>query len=96
MMEYKGNPVSEGIAVGKAYLYQPYVPQVTEGEISEDQAPAAVARYEELLEGAKQELAAIRERLVTATRRRYSPPTRISSLTWRWTRRSGTRSPTTS
>ena len=66
MMEYKGNPVSEGIAVGKAYLYQPYVPQVTEGEIPEDQAPAAVARYEELLEGAKQELAAIRERLEKA------------------------------
>ena len=66
MMEYKGNPVSEGIAVGKAYLYQPYVPQVTEGEIPEDQAPAAVARYEQLLEGAKQELAAIRERLEKA------------------------------
>ena len=66
MMEYKGNPVSEGIAVGKAYLYQPYVPQVTEGEIPEDQALAAVARYEELLEGAKQELAAIRERLEKA------------------------------
>ncbi len=65
-MEYKGNPVSEGIAVGKAYLYQPYVPQVTEGEIPEDQAPAAVARYEQLLEGAKQELAAIRERLEKA------------------------------
>ncbi len=65
-MEYKGNPVSEGIAVGKAYLYQPYVPQVTEGEIPEDQAPAAVARYEELLEGAKQELAAIRDRLEKA------------------------------
>ena len=66
MMEYKGNPVSEGIAVGKAYLYQPYVPQVTEGEIPEDQAPAAVARYEKLLEGAKQELAAIRDRLEKA------------------------------
>lgn len=65
-MEYKGNPVSEGIAVGKAYLYQPYVPQVTEGEIPEDQAPAAVARYEKLLEGAKQELAAIRDRLEKA------------------------------
>ena len=66
MMEYKGNPVSEGIAVGKAYLYQPYVPQVTEGEIPEDQALAAVARYEKLLEGAKQELAAIRDRLEKA------------------------------
>ena len=65
-MEYKGNPVSEGIAVGKAYLYQPYVPQVTEGEIPEDQAPAAVARYEKLLEGAKQELSAIRDRLEKA------------------------------
>ena len=66
MMEYKGNPVSEGIAVGKAYLYQPYVPQVTEGEVPEDQAPAAVARYEKRLEGAKQELAAIRDRLEKA------------------------------
>lgn len=65
-MEYKGNPVSEGIAVGKAYLYQPYVPQVAEGEVPEDQAPAAVARYEQLLEGAKQELSAIRERLEKA------------------------------
>lgn len=63
MMEYKGNPVSEGVAVGKAYLYQPYVPQVTEGEIPEDQAPAAIARYKELLEGAKAELTAIRQRL---------------------------------
>jgi len=62
-MEYRGNPVSEGIAVGKAYVYQPYVPQVSQGEIPEDQVKAAVARYEELLEGAKAELAAIRERL---------------------------------
>ena len=51
MMEYKGNPVSEGIAVGKVYLYQPYVPQVTEGEIPEGEVPGAIARYETLLEG---------------------------------------------
>ncbi len=66
MMEYKGNPVSEGIAVGKAYLYQPYVPQATEGEIPESEAPAAIARYEALLAAAKGELEEIRRRLEAA------------------------------
>ena len=46
MTEYKGNAVSEGIAIGKVYLYQPYVPEVTEGEIPEAEAPEAIARYE--------------------------------------------------
>ena len=63
MTEYKGNPVSEGIAVGKVYLYQPYVPQVTQGEIQESEVPAAIARYKQLLEGAKKELDSIRQRL---------------------------------
>ena len=62
-MEYRGNPVSEGIAVGKAYLYQPYAPEVAEGEIPEAEAPQAIARYEKMLEGAKRELEAIRQRL---------------------------------
>ena len=66
MMEYKGNPVSEGIAVGKVYLYQPYVPQVTEGEIPEGEVPGAIARYETLLEGAKKELEQICRRLEAA------------------------------
>ena len=62
-MEWRGNPVSEGIAVGKAYLYQPYVPEVVKGEIPEDQAAEATARYEEWKEAAKKELEAIREQL---------------------------------
>lgn len=63
MTEYKGNPVSEGAAVGKVYLYQPYLPQVTQGEIPESEVPAAIARYEAILAGAKEELEHIRERL---------------------------------
>lgn len=62
-MEWRGNPVSEGIAVGKAYLYQPYVPQVVQGEIPEDQVEEATARYEQLRESAKGELEAIRQQL---------------------------------
>ena len=62
-MEWRGNPVSEGIAVGKAYLYQPYVPEVVKGEIPEDQVVEATARYEKLRETAKEELEAIREQL---------------------------------
>jgi phosphotransferase system enzyme I (PtsI) len=62
-MEWRGNPVSEGIAVGKAYLYQPYVPQVVQGEIPEDQVEEATARYEQLRETAKSELEAIRQQL---------------------------------
>ena len=66
MTEYKGNPVSEGIAVGKVYLYQPYVPKAAEGEITEAEVPQAIARYEAMLEGAKKELEAIRRRLEEA------------------------------
>jgi phosphotransferase system enzyme I (PtsI) len=64
--EYKGNAVSEGIAIGKVYLYQPYVPEVTEGEIPEAEAPEAIARYEAMLEGAKKELEAVCQGLEAA------------------------------
>ena len=66
MTEYKGNAVSEGIAIGKVYLYQPYVPEVTEGEIPEAEAPEAIARYEAMLEGAKKELEAVCQGLEAA------------------------------
>ena len=66
MTEYKGNAVSEGIAIGKVYLYQPYVPEVAEGEIPEAEAPEAIARYEAMLEGAKKELEAVCQGLEAA------------------------------
>lgn len=65
-MEYRGNPVSEGIAVGKAYLYRPYLPRVVQGSIPADKAGEAMARYRRLLEKAGEELAAIRRRLERA------------------------------
>lgn len=65
-MEYRGNPVSEGIAVGKVYLYRPYLPQAVQGSIPKDKAKEALARYQRLLEKAGEELSVIRERLVQA------------------------------
>lgn len=65
-MEYRGNPVSEGLAVGKVYLYRPWLPEVAQGTVLADKAKEAVARYRRLLEQAGKELAGLRKRLEEA------------------------------
>lgn len=62
-MTYKGNPVSQGIAIGEAFLYEPFTPRVRETTISADQVEAAIAGYEAARERAKSELEAIQEKL---------------------------------
>ena len=62
-MKWKGNPVSPGIAVGRVWLYEPYSPDVSPGELPPEAAGEAAARYDGLREAAKRELEAIRQRL---------------------------------
>lgn len=62
-MVYQGDPVSEGIAMGKVLLYEPFVPTVDTAEIAGEEIPAALERYEDACNRAKQELEALSIRL---------------------------------
>lgn len=62
-MTYKGNPVSQGIAIGEAFLYEPFLPSISETLISPDQASDAVARYEAARQRAQAELEAVQQTL---------------------------------
>ncbi|MVB10109.1 Phosphoenolpyruvate-protein phosphotransferase [Caprobacter fermentans] len=62
-MVCQGNPVSEGIAIGKVMRYEPFVPVVDNTAIAGEKIPAALSRYEEARSGAKQELEELRLRL---------------------------------
>ncbi len=62
-MEYKGNPVSEGIAVGKVLRYERFVPQITEKTITEDEIEAQIFHYQKSRGSAKAELEKIRDSL---------------------------------
>lgn len=65
-MVIKGNPVSEGIALGEAYLYVPFVPMVAEAEFPAEKAPEYLARYDQIRGEARTELEGIRDRLEAA------------------------------
>jgi len=63
-MEYKGNPVSPGIAIGEVYLYAPITPEIPEKTISPDEAEAATGRYSDLQKKTEEELIELKERLL--------------------------------
>ena len=65
-MRKTGNPVSQGIALGRAYCYQAFIPRVEEHGLEGMSPQEAVARYEALRESAKMELEAIVTRLQAA------------------------------
>jgi len=62
-MEYRGNPVSQGIAIGEVYRYIPFAADITARTISPAETEQAVAQYLDLREKAKAELLAIEETL---------------------------------
>jgi len=68
-MEYKGNPVSPGIAIGEVYLYTPSTPEIAEKIISPDEAEAAIGRYSDLLKKTEEELIEIKEKLLLGEER---------------------------
>ncbi len=46
-MNYPGNPVSKGIAVGEIFLYRPFCPEVSESFIGEGSEDKELTRYED-------------------------------------------------
>lgn len=63
-MTLSGNPVSRGIAVGPVYLYEAYRPEVRESRITPEQQAEAKARYERTRKAAREELEAVRGKLM--------------------------------
>lgn len=64
-MRIKANPVSEGIAIGETFHYEPYQPAVEQGTVAENEVNAVIAEYERAREAAKLELEAVRAKLET-------------------------------
>ena len=62
-MQYKGNPVSKGIAIGDVYLYKPVTPEIIEKTISADTVEDAVKQYYDLRDKAQAELISIKNEL---------------------------------
>ncbi|MDF1494536.1 phosphoenolpyruvate--protein phosphotransferase [Caproiciproducens sp. CPB-2] len=55
-MMYKGNPVSEGIAVGETFHYIPFVPTIVPGKLVHGKTDTALQKYETARAAAKAEL----------------------------------------
>lgn len=55
-MEYKGNPVSQGFAVGRTYLYNQVSLSLTEKRIKKEETAQAILRYETAKASAKAEI----------------------------------------
>lgn len=62
-MEYRGNNVSKGIAIGNVYHYEPFAAQVRAEHIAPEGVEAALAEYGRAREAAAGELARIRAQL---------------------------------
>lgn len=62
-MNYKGNPVSGGVVVGKVFRYIPYVPKVEEREIEAGEVQLALDRLAASKETVRAELEGIRASL---------------------------------
>lgn len=62
-MVYHGNPVSEGIALGKVLLYEPFVPDVKSTLIEKDDVQKSIDHYENARSSAKAELEIIQQML---------------------------------
>jgi len=62
-MEFKGNPVSPGIATGEVYLYKPTAPEIIDRIIGPDEVEAAVRLYFSVRDKAREELTVLKEKL---------------------------------
>lgn len=64
-MEYKGNAASEGIAIGKALVYRPFLPEVKRCELSMQEVEADVRHLIEVKEQCAKELRELSKELAT-------------------------------
>lgn len=62
-MQVHGVAVSKGIAIGKAFVFMPFTPTITEHLIDKEDVEASLARYDKALEEASQELRNLRDKM---------------------------------
>lgn len=62
-MKFYGNGVSAGIATGRIYSYSPFIPHIEVREISPEDIPYILHKFDTLRETASNELSLIRSRL---------------------------------
>lgn len=62
-MSLYGKAVSPGIAIGKVYIYSPFVPQVNKAQISKDEVEGLLQRYASAQKAAAAELEALVEHM---------------------------------
>ncbi len=62
-MVIKGNPVSPGIAIGEVYLFQPFVPDIRQDSIAQDEVEANIQKYHGAKQAVEMELEHIVSRL---------------------------------
>jgi len=65
-MEFKGNPVSPGIATGEVFLYKPFTLEIVDKTIDPDGSEAAVKQYLTIRDKAQVELISLKEKLQNA------------------------------
>ena len=58
-MVLQGRPITEGIAVGTAYRYEPYTPVIEEGVLAPEQREAALGLFDQTLARAESEINAL-------------------------------------
>ncbi len=63
-MIYKGNPVSQGIGIGKIHLFEPFVPSVVKNVIVPGDRSKTIESYEKAKEKAQEEILAVRKKLM--------------------------------
>ncbi len=62
-MVIKGNPASPGIAIGEVYLFQPFVPDIRQDSIAQDEVEANIQKYHGAKQAVEMELEHIVSRL---------------------------------
>lgn len=61
-MEYKGNPICQGVAIGEIYRYSSFIPEVEKSNIAPEEAGIALRQYLDLKDKAERELVDIQEK----------------------------------
>jgi len=58
---HKGNAVSKGIGIGRAYIYKPYIPHIREEFISDSDIDKELETYEKVKHQAQKEISNIQK-----------------------------------
>ena len=62
-MILQGIAVSKGVVTGRAFVYEPFKPEITEHIINKEDIPESIKRYQEITALAGQELSTLRDKM---------------------------------